>query len=50
MTAVAKASEIMPSCAMVNGASPPTMSVAGTDPTPMKTSIAVPSISATELL
>ena len=45
-TTIAKANEIMPRSAIVNGASPLTMSVAGTDPTPMNTSSAVPSSSA----
>src|ERR1700704_2640984 len=36
----------MPRSAIVNGASPLTMIVAGTDPTPMKTKKAVPSASA----
>ena len=36
----------MPRSAIVNGAWPLTMSVAGTEPTPMKTSSAVPSSSA----
>jgi hypothetical protein len=46
-TIIANANEIMPSCAIVNGASPPTISVAGTEPTPTKTSSAVPTTSAT---
>jgi hypothetical protein len=45
-TTVANANEIMPRSAMVNGASPFTMIVAGTDPTPTKTRNAVPSASA----
>ena len=45
-TTIAKANEIMPRSAIVNGESPLTMSVAGTDPTPMNTSSAVPSSSA----
>src|SRR4029077_8489102 len=36
----------MPRSAIVNGASPLTMMVAGTDPTPMKTKKAVPNASA----
>ena len=36
----------MPRSAIVNGASPLTMIVAGTDPTPMNTRKAVPSTSA----
>src|SRR4051794_11998648 len=43
---VPKAREIMPRSAMVNGASPLTIRVAGTDPTPMKTRNAVPMNSA----
>src|SRR3954468_18637697 len=45
-TIVPNASEIMPRSAMVNGALPFTMSVAGTAPTPMKTRNAVPMNSA----
>ena len=45
-TTIPKANEIMPRSAIVNGASPLTISVAGTDPTPMNTSSAVPSTSA----
>jgi hypothetical protein len=45
-TAAANAKEIIPRSAMVNGASPLTMSVAGTAPTPMKTRMAVPNSSA----
>jgi hypothetical protein len=40
------ANEMTPSWAMVNGASPLTISVAGTEPTPMNTRVAVPSVSA----
>ncbi len=46
ITIVPKASEIMPRSAIVNGASPLTINVAGTDPTPMKTRNAVPMASA----
>lgn len=45
-TIVAKASEIMPRSAMVKAASPLTINVAGTAPTPMNTSSAVPKNSA----
>jgi hypothetical protein len=45
-TTVANAKEIMPRSAIVNGASPLTMIVAGTDPTPMNTRKAVPNASA----
>ena len=45
-TTVANANEIMPRSAIVNGASPLTMIVAGTDPTPMNTRKAVPNASA----
>ena len=45
-TTVANANEIIPRSAIVNGASPLTMSVAGTDPTPMNTRNAVPMASA----
>ncbi len=45
-TTVAKAREIMPRSAIVNGASPLTISVAGTEPTPMNTRNAVPMTSA----
>src|SRR3954470_14495761 len=43
---VPKAREIMPRSAIVNGASPLTIRVAGTEPTPMKTRNAVPMNSA----
>ena len=46
ITMVPKASEIIPRSAMVKGASPLTMSVAGTEPTPTKTRNAVPMASA----
>ena len=46
ITIVPKAREIMPRSAMVNGASPFTIKVAGTDPTPMNTRNAVPMASA----
>src|SRR4029078_2238926 len=46
MTTVPKAKEMTPRSAIVNGASPLTIKVAGTAPTPMKTSNAVPSTSA----
>ena len=46
ITTVPNAREIMPRSAIVNGASPLTMSVAGTDPTPMNTRKAVPMASA----
>ena len=39
---MANASEIMPRSAIVNGALPLTIRVAGTEPTPMKTRNAVP--------
>src|SRR4051794_28315703 len=45
-TTVAKANEIIPRSAIVNGASPLTMIVAGTDPTPTNTRNAVPTTSA----
>ena len=45
-TIVPKAREIMPRSAIVNGASPLTIRVAGTDPTPMNTRNAVPMTSA----
>ncbi len=45
-TTVPKASEITPRSAMVNGASPLTISVAGTEPTPTNTRKAVPMVSA----
>jgi hypothetical protein len=48
-TAAAKAKEIIPRSAMVNGESPLTMRVAATAPTPMKTRIAVPITSAASL-
>ena len=46
MTTVPNAKEMTPRSAIVNGAFPLTISVAGTAPTPMKTSNAVPSTSA----
>src|SRR6266566_3926135 len=46
ITIVPNASEIMPRSAMVNGALPLTISVAGTEPTPTKTRNAVPITSA----
>ena len=46
MTTVPNAKEMTPRSAIVNGAFPFTISVAGTAPTPMKTSNAVPSTSA----
>src|ERR1051325_5088155 len=45
-TAIAKAKEITPSSAIVKGAVPPRIRVAGTEPTPMNTSTAVPISSA----
>jgi hypothetical protein len=45
-TIVPKASEIIPRSAMVKGADPLTMSVAGTEPTPTNTRKAVPIVSA----
>ena len=46
ITMVPKASEMNPRLAIVKGASPLTISVAGTDPTPTKTRNAVPRNSA----
>ena len=46
MTTVPNANEMTPRSAIVNGAFPFTISVAGTAPTPMNTSNAVPSTSA----
>ena len=46
MTTSAKAKEIMPRSAIVNGALPLTINVAGTEPTPMNTRKAVPMTSA----
>ncbi len=46
MTTVPNANEMTPRSAIVNGAFPFTISVAGTAPTPMNTSSAVPSTSA----
>ena len=46
MTIVPKASEIIPRSAIVNGASPLTIRVAGTEPTPTKTRNPVPMASA----
>ena len=43
---VPNAREIIPRSAIVNGASPLTISVAGTEPTPMNTRKAVPMASA----
>jgi hypothetical protein len=45
-TTVANANEITPRSAMVNGVSPLTIRVAGTDPTPTNTRKAVPNTSA----
>ncbi len=45
-TTVPNAREIMPRSAIVNGALPLTIKVAGTDPTPMNTRNAVPMTSA----